>query len=126
MPLQLQVLHEIFAVCRLDPSEALPDWAQTGSFFSITRTHEELSIVCLQDSVPPGTLCEPDWRGLKVVGPLDFALIGILADLASTLAGVRVSLFALSTYDTDMILVRAPDLQRAVQALSAAGYQIMG
>src|SRR5512140_3323027 len=113
--LRLQVLPESFAVCRLDPSAALPGWAQTGSFFSITRTQDELSIVCLESSIPADVLSEPGWRGFKIVGPLDFALIGILAGLSNALAQVGVSLFALSTYDTDYLLVRAKDLPRAIE-----------
>jgi len=124
MPLRLQVLPETYAVCRLELTAALPDWALAGSFFSVTRTHDELSIVCSQSSVPAGVTCEPDWRGLKVIGPLDFALIGILAGLAGALAGAGVSLFALSTYDTDYLLVRAKDLPLAVQALAAAGHLV--
>jgi uncharacterized protein len=130
MPLHLHVLPETFAVCRLHPSAALPGWAQEGPFFSITRTRDELSIVCLQSSVlqeaQPAMACEPNWRAFKVVGPLDFSLIGILAGLTRTLAEAGVSVFAVSTYDTDYILVSEANLPDARQALTAAGHQVEG
>lgn len=118
------LLPELLAVCRLDPAASLPLWASAGSFFAITRTRDELSIVCPQQAVPATTQAERDWRALCVAGPLDFALTGILAALAGPLAAAGVSIFALSTYDTDYVLVRAADLDRAITALAAAGHQV--
>jgi uncharacterized protein len=121
------VANELLAVCRLPVDTPLPVWALSGDFFSITRTAEELSLVCLEsvvDAAVPfaGLQVERGWRSLKVIGPLDFALTGILAGIASTLADAGISLFALSTYDTDYILVRQDTLTAAVEALSRAGY----
>jgi hypothetical protein len=93
-----------------------------GSLFSITRTNEELSIVCAEALVPPGVQVESGWRGLKVAGPLDFALTGILAELSGALARAGISLFAISTYDTDYILVKEKDLEQTVETLLRAGY----
>jgi hypothetical protein len=91
---------------------------------AIIRTQEELSIVCEQENVPPDIRCERNWRAMKVAGPLDFALVGVLASLAGALADAGVSVFALSTYDTDYLLVKADTLERAIDALEAAGHRV--
>lgn len=122
--MKIAVLPGLFAVCRLDPVADVPAWAQRGPFSSVTRTAEELSVVCLQESVPPDIRAERDFRALKVEGPLDFSLTGVLADLSGALAAANISLFALSTFDTDYILVREADLERALDALSAAGHHV--
>ncbi len=122
--LNLTLLNDTFAVCRLEPQAALPPWAVNSAFSSITRTPDELSIVCLQTDVPAEIVSEKDWRCLQVQGPLAFAETGILASLASTLAQAGVSLFALSTFDTDYILLKQNDLLRAIQSLSRAGHVV--
>ncbi len=122
--LTLSVLPDTFAVCRLEQSAELPDWAIAGAFTSITRTAEELSLVCPQSNVPTGVRCESNWRCLKVAGPLDFALIGILASLAAVLAEAQISLFVISTFDTDYLLVKAAQLEKAIKVLSAAGHLV--
>lgn len=122
--LSLIVLPATYAVCRLDSSDDIPEWAATGDFFSVTRTADELSVVCDQRAVPQGVRCEGDWRCLKVLGPLDFGLTGVLASLAVPLAEVGISIFAVSTYDTDYLMVKAADLERAVAALSTSGHVI--
>lgn len=120
--IRLSILQDRLSICRLRQSEAVPYWATAGGFFSITRTAEELSIVCSEALVPPGIQVESGWRGLKVEGPLDFALTGILAGLSGVLAQAGISLFAISTYDTDYILVKEKDLEKAVETLVQAGY----
>lgn len=124
MPLHLAVLHETLAIAQLEPHAPMPAWAMSGSLFSITRTADELSIVCAAALVPADIQAARDWRALKVAGPLDFALTGILAMLAVPLGEAGISIFALSTYDTDYVLVRAPDLDRAVQVLRQAGHTV--
>jgi len=119
--LRLSILPESFSICQLPAGAPIPAWALSGSFFSITRTRDELSLVCPAAAVPNGVQAESGWRGLKVEGPLDFALVGILARLAGALARAGVSLFAISTYETDYILVKAEQLSKAVKALSEAG-----
>ena len=126
MPLSLQILPETLAVCRLDANTPLPDWALRGSFNALTRSADELSVVCPQAGVPQGVTCEPNWRALKVAEPLDFALVGVLAGISGALANARISLFAISTFDTDYILVKEADLPGAVSALRSAGYGVEG
>ncbi len=122
--LTLAFLPDRYAVCRLRGDDPVPDWAYSRGFVSITRTQEELSIVCLQDSVPPDVICRRDWRCLKVDGPIDFAQTGVLASLAGALADAGIPVFVVSTYDTDYILVSEPRATRAAQVLTDAGHQI--
>ena len=112
------------AVCRLDATAEIPDWAMAGDFYSVTRTSDELSVVCAEGNVPDVIRCEKGWRGLKVEGPLDFALVGILAAIAGSLADAGISIFALGTFDTDYILVKADQYESAIAALAASGHTI--
>ncbi len=123
-PLVIHVLPGRYAICRLRATDRVPAGLFSDPFYSVTRTPEELSIVCLEASAPAGVQSERDRRLLAVEGPLDFSLTGILADLAGTLATAGVSIFSLSTYDTDYLLVRDRDLPAAAQALRAAGHTI--
>jgi hypothetical protein len=120
--INLSVLEEILAICRLPAGEPIPSWALGSRFCSITCTHSELSIVCPQDRAPAEILADRNWRGLKVEGTLDFSLTGILAGISVVLAACEISIFALSTYDTDYILVKSDRLEEATQALANAGY----
>ena len=120
----LDLMPGAYAICRWSADATLPDWAYQGGFVSVTRTPAELSAVCAFDAVPPGTVSEGPWRIFAVRGPLDFALTGVMASLAAPLAAGGVSIFAISTYDTDYALVRADKLDRAVEALRAAGHRI--
>ena len=122
--LTLRVQNETFAICRLDSKAPVPGWATSGRFVSITRTSDELSIVCPQHHVPPGTQHEPDWACLQVEGPLDFALTGILAGLTAALARAGISLFAVSTYETDYLLVQRSALEDGIKTLRQEGYQV--
>lgn len=115
--MKLSALAPTLAVCRLDAKASIPEWATRGVFFSVSRTDEELSVVCEEALVPEGIQCEKNWRALKVAGPLDFALTGILASIASPLAEAGISLFAVSTFDTDYILVKSQDFERASTVL---------
>lgn len=122
--LVLSLLPDTFAVCRLDADAALPPWATTGSFFSITCTAEELSIVCLQSQVPDGVRCERDWRCVELAGPIPFSTVGVLASLVQPLAEAGISVFAVSTFDTDYLLVKAADLARAIDAWLRCGHTV--
>ncbi|BCZ45645.1 amino acid-binding protein [Clostridium gelidum] len=124
--LTLKLLKEKYGVCRLDKNELIPRWAQSSDFFSITKTCDELSIVCSQDHIPNDIKCEKDWRILKIEGPLDFSLIGILASISRILAQNKISIFAVSTYDTDYILVKNKDIDNAVDSLVKERYEIIG
>jgi len=123
--LTLSVLPQTLAVCRLDAYAELPTSLLSGAFVSITRTADELSLVLLEGVVPDGWRAERGWRCLKVQGPLDFALTGILAALSVPLAEAGISIFALSTYDTDYLLVRAADLDRAISILAERGHTVV-
>jgi pyrimidine operon attenuation protein/uracil phosphoribosyltransferase len=120
---RILLLPERLAICRLAAADPVPEWAG-GSFRSITRTAGELSLVCAQSSVPDGVPCERGWRALQVEGPLDFALTGVLASLAVPLADAGVSIFGLSTFETDYVLVKEEALERAVNALQVAGHEV--
>lgn len=122
--LTLSLLPRTYAICRLGSEARLPRWATSGRFFSVTRTADELSVVCEEPAIPGEVTREGGWRCLQVLGPLDFGLTGILASLTAPLAEAGISIFAISTYETDYIMVKAVDLERAVEALSGAGHQI--
>ena len=123
--LRLTVGPDTLSVSRLDPQDPVPDWAhQASGLASITRTSDELSIVCRSEAVPEGVTTHGPFRALTVVGPLDFSLTGILSGLATALAEAGVSLFAMSTYDTDILLVPASQLDTARAALTAAGHSV--
>ncbi len=121
----LSLLPETFAICRLEADSAIPSWAIGGDFFSITHTADELSIVCPQGNIPSGIRCETGWRCLKVEGPLDFAQTGILVSLATALAEALVSIFAVSTFDTDYLLVKEEMTEETIEALSGEGHQVI-
>ncbi len=122
--LNLLLLEGRFAVCQLAPGGEVPAWAASGAFNSVTRTQDELSVVCPQGAVPDGTKCESGWRVFKIEGPLDFGLTGILASVAGPLAEAGVSIFALSTFDTDYVMVKEDRVDGAIAALSAAGHRV--
>ena len=125
MSLDLKVLHTDFSVCQFKHDEPVPAWAEGGEFLAITRTAAELSIVVDTGLVPSSVHAEHGWRAFKVGGPLDFSLIGILASLATTLAEAEISIFAISTFNTDYLLVKAEKLDRAVDALRSAGHKVL-
>ena len=118
-------LESSFAVCRLDLSASIPSWATQSSFFSITKTKEELSIVCEESLVPAIVKAEKGWRMFKVQGPLDFALTGVVASISKPLAEAKISLFVISSFDTDFILVKNPDFSRAQQVLIQSGFNFV-
>jgi hypothetical protein len=122
--LTLTILPHTLAVCRLDAGAAVPPWAATGRFFSVTLTAEELSVVCLQSLVPDGVRCERDWRCLQHAGLIHFSTVGVLASLVQPLAQAGISVFAVSTFDTDCLLVKAADLERAIDALRKCGHTV--
>jgi hypothetical protein len=122
--MQLLVLPEHFAICRLEHDATIPAWATSGSFYSITRARNELSIVCPEEWVPNGAHCEPGWRCLRVAGTLDLSAVGILAALASPLAQAGVGVFAISTFNTDYLLVKSKDLAKALEVLCQEGHAV--
>jgi uncharacterized protein len=114
---------ERYAICRLESTASTPSWAR-GDFVSITCTKNELSVVCEQDAVPTDIRCERDWCVLQVEGPMDLAIVGVLSSLTKPLAEAGINLFAISTFDTDYLLVKAQRLEAAKIALEQAGHKV--
>ncbi len=121
--MRLSILGPRLAICRLPAREAAPVWTG-GDFFSLTRTSGELSIVCDESAVPESVRCERGWRAFRVEGPLDFALTGVLSSLAAPLAGAGISIFAISTFDTDYLLIKEEHSGRAASVLQLAGHEV--
>src|SRR6267378_1348603 len=121
---ELTLLPERFAISRLAADAPIPPWATKGSFFSVTRTGDELSIVSELSRAPLGVQSQPGWRVFKVHGPFVLSEIGVLSTLAAPLAEAKISLFAVSTFETDYLLVAAETLSAAIAALERAGHSI--
>ena len=121
---QLTLVAGRYAVCRLPAQAELPDWAHPEHLLSITWRAGETSIVCPERFVPPEVKAERGWRALEVSGPLDFELVGVLSSMLLPLAQAEVSVFVLSTYDTDLILIPEGQLERALSALGDAGHNV--
>jgi nitrilase len=112
-----------FAVCKLPPGSPIPV-CRSGDFFSVTVTADEVSVVCRQETAPADAIIEKDWRCLRVAGAMPFTAIGILAALTTPLANAGISVFALSTFDTDYLLVKATEFEGAITALGEAGHGV--
>lgn len=123
MLLQFSLLLGEYVVCKL---EELPIITWDDTFISLTRTSDEISLVCAADKAPASAMAvEAGWRILKTLGQLDFSLVGILAEVASRLADAGISIFAVSTYNTDYILLKQDQLAAAIGELQAAGHQVV-
>ena len=123
--LTLKLLKDKYSVCRLDKNNEIPKWIFDEEIFSITKTEDELSIVCLQDKISNDIICEKDWKILKIEGPLDFSLIGILSKISTLMANNKISIFAISTYDTDYILIKEEFIDKAIEILKSNNYNII-
>ena len=121
---ELYLLPGRMAICRLDPEEPLPLWAGSSVLSSITRTQTETTVVCPEEDVPAGVICNKSWRCLRIGGVLDFSETGILSSVTGALAGEGIPIYALSTYSTDLILIKKEDLSRAVLVLAGGGHRI--
>ena len=118
-------------MCRFASDARIPAWALEGGFFCVVRTRDELSIVCLEDvcaedRVPDGVLAERGWLALKLEGPFPFSMTGVLASFLQPLAEARIPIFAISTFDTDYVLIKRENLEQAVAALGTAGHEEVG
>jgi uncharacterized protein len=122
--LKVRLLKESFSIHRLDPNRPIPTTVLGSPVFFIGRTSDELSIVCRSDIPVLHARTEANWACFKMEGPLDFGLTGIVARLSATLAEAKIPIFAISTFDTDYILVKQEDLFHAESALKEAGYLI--
>lgn len=124
--LTLSILPDTYAICRLDARIDIRGLALRSEFVSITYTNDERSLVCAESAMPPDVKADRGWRALKVEGPLDLALTGVLASLANPLADAHINIFAVSTFDTDYLLVKETNLKRACDVLRQAGMHING
>lgn len=122
--LTITIHPERYAICRLESGASVPAWAGGSDFLSVTRTGLELSVVCAESMVPESAHAERNRRLLQIEGTLAFTLTGVLASVAAPLAAAEISIFAVSTYDTDYLLVSENDLQRATEVLDAAGHTV--
>lgn len=123
--LALVPLADSFAICRLDPAAPIPAWATTAAVWSVTRTGEESSVVCPEAVVPPGVMCDTGWRGWRIAGTFDLTTAtGVLASVVGPLAEVGVSVFTVSTFDTDYVWVKAANVERAVAAWRECGHEV--
>jgi hypothetical protein len=121
---ELSLLPETFTICQLPADAVVPEWATQGQFFSITRSSDELSVIAETALVPERLRTKVSWRVMKVRGPFDFAEVGVLASLVVPLAAARVSVFTLSTFNTDYLLVQCIQLRDAVAALRNAAHTV--
>ncbi len=122
---KLKILNGKYVIHRLDKTAAVPAGIFECEFYNISKTDEELSIICPTSLALESKQYDEDWACIKVLGPLDFSLTGILAKLSGILAKAEISIFAISTFDTDYILVKAAKLSRATSALESAGYEFI-
>jgi hypothetical protein len=123
--LRFSVLSGSYAVVRLAPDAKVPPDVLVPPFHSVTRTASELSFVCPEAAVPPGARAETGWAVVGLVGPFPFSMVGVLSSVLAPLAGAGVSIFALSTFDTDYVLVKRESLETAIAALIGAGHQLV-
>src|SRR3989344_1157531 len=115
----LSILPEVLGICHFDKKSPIPGWATDISFCSITRTKDELSVVCPQDKIPGGVLTEKDWRAFKLEGAADLFSVGIIASFSQPLAEAKISIFNVSTYETNYILVEEKNLVKSKEILSS-------
>lgn len=121
--LNYSVLAGRFAVCRMAPDVAVPEWAIVSKFFSITRSMAELSVVCEEKYVPTGIQTEGGWACIQLHGPFPFQMTGVLAGVLNPLAEIGIGIFAVSTFDSDYILIKAGQVLAADDAMRAAGHE---
>lgn len=119
----LSLLPANVAICRLEPDAPIPNWAK-GVFVSITRTTDELSIVCDQEEVPEAVKAERGWNCFRVGGKLDFSMVGVIAVLTTALAEADISVFVVSSFDTDFVIVREADVETAADVLRQARHEV--
>ncbi len=123
--LKLIILPERLAVCRMETNAPIPEWAVGECFLSISRTRDELSVICEEHFVPVGVQASRGWRGFKIVGPLDLDLVGSLVSVAVPLAQSNIGILPIGTFETDYVLVRDRQLGDAVKALRFAGFDVI-
>lgn len=121
--MDLIVLQNKYAIYKFRNDTTLPSWIYSSDFYSITKTVDEVSVVTIQNEINSENIaCSKDWRILKVVGPLDFSMVGLIADLSNILKEKKISIFTISTYDTDYIMVKQKDLEAGIRVLREKEY----
>ena len=126
MPKQtLQLLEDELTIHSLSPDQAIPIEVVSAELFFIGKTYEELSIVCPSNLPVQSDASEPGWKALEVLGPLGFSLTGILSNISGVLADANISIFAVSTFDTDYIMVKEGHVLDAIKALRKDGYKVL-
>jgi hypothetical protein len=126
MAFNLIVLSKKYSIYKFLNQTVLPDWIYSSDFYSITGTKDELSVVASQnDSISDNIKCNKNWRILKISGPLDFSLVGIIADITCILKEKNIPVFIISTYDTDYIFIKQKDLNNGIKALTRKGYTFL-
>ena len=122
----LIVLKNVYSICRFDTNSPVPEWVSRSDFYSITKSRDELSVVCNQAVIEPDEkfLLDKDWRCFKIDSILDLSLTGIIAGISVVLKDSKIPIFSISTYNTDYILVKKHDLERAIVSLRKNGYKV--
>jgi hypothetical protein len=123
--LDLSVLPDELSICRLPARAELPAWAVPGGLTSVSWTAEETSVVCASSVAPAGVQADSGWRALAVAGPLELSLTGVLCSILQPLEEAGICVFAVSTYDTDYVLVRQSSLDAAIATLAACGHRVL-
>ena len=122
--LKLSLLEDFFGICVFESNASISEWAGTASFCSITRTEKKLTVVCPQNIIPADIEHERDWRCFRIDGSFDLNQIGVISSLAAPLAQAGISIFVVSSYDTDYILVKEEKVEQAIAVLSGDGHSI--
>ena len=122
--LQLSLLKDKYGICTLPNTAPIPDWALTQSLASITRTEKELTIVCRREILPSQYQSDLNWRCFKIDGSFDLNQIGVIASISSPLADAGISIYVISTYDTDYFLIQEQNLEQTISVLSDIGHNI--
>ena len=122
--LKLTLLKDKYAICSLPNDALIPDWALTQSLISITRTKKELTIVCKQDIIPPEIQSDLNWRCFRIDGSFDLNQTGVISSISSPLADAGISIYVISTFDTDYFLVKQQNLDQTISTLSNSGHSL--
>jgi len=123
--INLKVMPELYSISRLSSKDLIPSWADGAGFVNIARSHDELSIVCLQSRVPVGIKTDPDWRCIQFVGPFAFDETGVVLSVVQPLSEAGFGVFVVSTFDGDFLLLKAEIFSQGLEVLRAVGHQFL-
>lgn len=125
MQYKLKILKETYTICSIGKESNIPDWVNQSKFYSITKTNDELSILCVQENIPSNVKCEKNWKIIQIDSILDFYMVGVISELSTLLAEDNISIFVISTFNTDYICIKEDVLEKAIQILKNAGNTIL-